>query len=80
MVASQCRDFLLWQVIKSTEEPSVSGTFEQAVTAVMERHNPLSWSALSQSQRAKEICSEMRKIDPESTKGWLVLGTEQRAA
>ena len=47
----------------------MSETFEQAVSAAMERYDPLSWSALSQSQRAKEIYAEMRKIDAE-TDGW----------
>ena len=58
----------------------MSETFEQAVSAAMERYDPLSWSALSQSQRAKEIYAEMRKIDAESANGWLVIGSGRRAS
>lgn len=58
----------------------MSKTFEQAVAAVIERHDPLSWSALSQSQRATEIYAEMRRIDAESVKGWLVIGGQHRTA
>lgn len=58
----------------------MSETFEQAVSAVMKRHDPRSWSNLSQSQRAKEIYAEMRKIDAESVKGWLVTGSGRRVA
>ena len=46
----------------------------------MNGHTAQFWIALTQSERAARIYAEMRKIDAESVKGWLVTGTAKRAA
>ena len=58
----------------------MSSTFSRAVAAAMNGHTAQFWIALTQSERAARIYAEMRKIDAESVKGWLVTGTAKRAA
>jgi len=55
-------------------------TFAKAFAAAIDGHTAQSWAALPQSERAAMIYAEMRKIDAESVKGWLVIGGERRAA
>jgi hypothetical protein len=58
----------------------MSQTFARAVAAAMHGHTVQSWQELPQSERAALIYAEMRKIDPESVKGWLVTAGERHAA
>jgi hypothetical protein len=58
----------------------MSQTFSKAVAAAIDGHTAQSWDALRPSERAALIYAEMRKIDAESVKGWLVIGGERQAA
>lgn len=58
----------------------MSETFAEAASAVLKKHHCMSWSALTHSERAEHIYAEMRKIDAESVKGWLVIGDERKVA
>ena len=61
-------------------KPTMSPTFSRAVAAAMDGHTAQSWHGLPQSERAALIYAEMRKIDVESVKRWLVTEGERRAA